>query len=337
MVREVVKWNKDFINDKFVSVKAIKEDNGLIGKVNIKLFDNEGNVTNETFTENIIINSLSEGELYRQMFANIAYGNQAPYGGNVYPGSFRNIILATNSDEENADELVCMLGSVIGWSPKKNTNAGSSKLRGVYNPNESYEKWENGYLHNHLVYDFGTAQGNGTFNSIWWGRDTAMTDDAGTIIVPMFCAEVTRPIGSARNQYVLINGTKYINQILTGANGSYYWYDPVNRVYKKILNGDEYVQGVSDMICSDKKEDTYSYLTELPKSLNDIPNSEGKYVTLKYGYSSGTTSTYTATMTLSLKDKDDSTIHQNSINFRNVSGVHTSMSISSSGSKSFIL
>lgn len=174
-MREVLKWNKNHLTGERIEKLVTKPNNQVIGKARVEVY-REGNLINETFTENIIPECLHEREWYRIMYHAVLLGNKPTiYGGNTSfydSSSFKNIVLSANDRNEDKNNLFYD-GNIIGWCPKKDTNAGSDVKRGVYNPTESFEEYKDGYFHAHYVYDFGTSQANGTFNSIWWGRSSS--------------------------------------------------------------------------------------------------------------------------------------------------------------------
>ena len=321
-MREVVKWNKDHLNGELIEKKCFKPDDGLKGTAKIEIFDENGNLKNETYTENIIPNIIDESELYRAMFRTIVNGSGSFNDGKSQPSSFRNIILSSNDREEDENNYKGDVGQIIGWCPKSNTNAGSDTTRGVYNPNESYTEWKDGYYHQHLVYDFSTSQGNGTINSIWWSKGVYNSNDNGGVKMPLFCLSWTLPIGGGRSRHFSNNQFIY-----TGVNNKYYKYDNSDKTYKRIIDGDMYVQGATTLKLSKTLDDTFTNFIEIPLSLNELPNSNNKYVKISnYDYSVGTKDNFKCSFDLEVRDKHDAILDSVNINLRNIDNIVVTMS-----------
>ena len=321
-MREVVKWNKDHLTGDLVEKKCFKPNNGLKGTAKIEIFGEDGKLKNETYTENIIPNIIDKSEFYRGMFRTIINGGGSFNDGYNQPSSFRNIVLGTNARNEDKDNVLGDVGTIVGWCPKTNTNAGSSTTRGVYNPNESYSEWKDGYYHQHLVYDFGTSQANGTFNSIWWSKGVYGSTDDGGSIMPLYCLSWLRPIGGGRGRVEL-----YDNPVVTCVNDTYYKYDPSDSIYKRLLNGDLYLNGATSTPIYSKDEKYHiSYWEELPSVMTQIPNSDGQYVKIdNLNRVYGTKNNYKCDFDLCIYDKNDNKTDSVHIDLRELSGITTYM------------
>lgn len=171
-----MKWSKDYRTGEVVTEKAYKPDN-LKGKATIQLKDAEGNIVQEVVSENIIVPPMQsiQNPYYEAMYQSLMPSTSGAGGvltNSFSPYGFGCILLSDNEDLEDENNYF-FKGNVIGWCPRTDQNAGTDTTRGVYNPTESYVKYEEGYYHAHLVYDFGTSQGNGEFSSIWWSPNVA--------------------------------------------------------------------------------------------------------------------------------------------------------------------
>lgn len=234
-----MKWSKDYRTGEVVTEKAYKPDN-LRGRATIQLRDKDGNVFHETVSDNIIIPPMKSIQnpyyelTYQSLmpstgyYAGIHYVGASPYG-------FGGILLSTNADMEDENNMFYK-GDVVGWCPRTDQNAGSDVTRGVYNPTESYVVYEDGYYHAHLVYDFGTSQGNGEFNSIWW---TPLTLDSSYYKegFQLPAKLMTYYLGYRKNS-VGVKGLHYRNalgQICKSDGG-----------YKAILNYKDAINGMAD-------------------------------------------------------------------------------------------
>lgn len=259
-MREVLKWNKNHLTGELVEKKVLKPDGMVRGKAKIELF-RDGQLINETFTENIIPQALDEREWYRALYNSVMYGKSPRmYINNATENydseTFFNMVLSDNNRDEDVENKFYD-GNIIGWCPRKDTNAGNDVKRGVYNPNESYEEYKDGYYHAHYVYDFGTSQGNGTFNSIWWSKQNGRS-----IIMPKFNGLQFSGIGVDRG-YLLNNhptsfatcfGDWYIKQNPTGGQGNGYY---------KVINAEAWVNSLEHPVID--KENFY------PLNMKNIP------------------------------------------------------------------
>lgn len=175
-MREVMKWSKDYRTGEVVTEKAYKPEN-VKGKATIQLRDAQGNIVQEVVSENIIIPPMKEimnpyYELtYQSLMPSVNYASGIMANTSV-PASFGGILLSSDDSMEDENNWFYK-GNVIGWCPRTDQNAGTDTTRGVYNPTESSYTYEDGYYHAHLVYDFGTSQGNGEFSSVWWVPEMA--------------------------------------------------------------------------------------------------------------------------------------------------------------------
>ncbi len=85
------------------------------------------------------------------------------YTYSIPTSSFFNRILLTDCpDEVDPENEIYLKGKIIGAIDCRNVTTSSSGIAGVLNVNESFVK--NGHIH--IVGDFGTDRGNGTFQSI---------------------------------------------------------------------------------------------------------------------------------------------------------------------------
>lgn len=222
-MREVFKWDKDYRTGETKTVKALKPSD-VVGKVKIELRNKDGELVREVHSENLIPPAFYMPSVYRDAYRDIAFGSVG--GGSTSSNlkylseAFHSIVLKDDDREESIDNRFCK-GDVIGYCPREDQNAGSSSLRGVYNPIESFTENKGSFYHAHRVYDFNTAQGNGTFNSIWWTR--RINDRSG---VNNLCAfDIYSPP-------VTDSGT--ISAIYRNYKGEYFKYK--DDKYYKILN-----------------------------------------------------------------------------------------------------
>lgn len=264
-MREVMKWSKDYRTGEVITEKAYKPDN-LRGKATIQLKDSNGNLVQEVETHNIIMPPMSKLPnpyyelMYQSLMTNTNLTSGSVVGGSNSPYSFDQMFLCTSDRIEDENNIFCE-GEVVGWCPRVSQDAGTDVTRGIYNPTESYVKYEDGYYHAHLVYDFGTSQGNGTFNSIWWKPYTYKEYTSGSDrFIPMSIAAYALKY---RPYSVGVYGSNFRRNIL----GEVCKLDPNNsnslipiENYKAAINGLErikYKDGPIDYISSHSKKWSY--------------------------------------------------------------------------------
>lgn len=300
-----MKWNKNHITGEEVNVKAYKPNNGRIGKITVELFDDDGKVINETYTENIIPNLSSDNEAYVNMYNKIMTGKYYQDNTNIVEngGTFNNIILGTSDREEDAENIIMDAGEIIGWCPKSDSAAGSDILRGVYNPTESYIECEKGYMHSHLVYDFGTSQGNGTFNSIWWSRKTADNSKFAEVYGEWFNTP-----GSARNKSAVDEFSYY-----PGVNGKFFVeLLKKNNDVHEIKNPLYFFNNSHQLEYYDKNK--YKSI-EIPVVHQQIPGTDCHYIKIdNYNQVNGGHSDLKCDFDITLRNKSDEVIDRVSLN-----------------------
>lgn len=325
-MREVFKWNKNHITGEVITEKVIKESSKVIGQAKVLVYDKDGNLTNETFTENIITDTDFQGEVYRSAYNDIMFGGRyygfgSSNGGPRQPVAFRNIVLGTADREEDKENIFGDCGDIIGWCPRTNTNAGSDTTRGVYNPTESYTEFKDGYYHAHLVYDFGTSQANGTFNSIWWSKGTFNSNDNGGNKMPYMCLDWNRPLGTSRPRII---GNREL--VYTCRNGEYYKYDSTDKKYKKIINGPYYVQGATNLKLSKKENEQVTNFIEMPLELYSLD--DGRYLKVEnYNYIVGNRAAMKCDFTLSLYDKSNNKLYSSFIDLKAIPAIKNTIDL----------
>lgn len=293
-MREVKKWNKDYRTGEIVEKMVVKNNDGLQGRATIQLFDKEGNLVNETFTENIIHDVYGDELMYRQLFQ-ITCGNSVPSmggGGTAnFQQSFQTMILSTD-DAEESEEKIAHWGDVIGFCPRSDTNAGSDAKRGVYNPTESWSKiTEDGYRHYHLVYDFGTSQGNGTFNSVIW-TPPLQSNYREKYYYPFFLRTVKNMVGNLTAKH-----------IVTDKDGNYYKTNSNRDEYYRITNLEKYLNGYEALKTSPNNERSTYIRPEF------WIGTTGEYVASS-GVSHTTGSAWSCKFTLTHRGKSEEEIHK---------------------------
>lgn len=250
-MREVMKWSKDYRTGEVITEKAYKPDN-VKGKALIQLF-RDGEVVKEVETHNIIVppSSLISTIHYEDMYQSLMVGSSISAGRlNYSANSFAYMVLTDCEDMEDETKMA-VRGNITGWCIRTDQTPGNDTTRGAYNPIESYIEYVDGYYHCHLVYDFGTSQGNGEFNSIWW---TTMCNNSSKQYA---CAPIR--IAPLSPYYRMNNAIKkpsntFINRLYDGTMVC----GNKNDGYKSILNYKNWINGIEPMITSLDDVDTTS-------------------------------------------------------------------------------
>lgn len=249
-MREALKWSKNHITGEVIQKTVYKDGHALQGRATIQVIGEDGQIKSETVSENIIHKNIQEQEFYRYAYHQ-ACGNGVPslYSTGWWQNQMSLIALSTDDEEEGEDKYVHK-GSIIGYCPRTDTNAGSDAKRGVYNPNESWSKrTEDGYMHYHLVYDFGTSQANGTFSSVWW--DIISSTDYSR------WKNSVSPIRAIPRKNA--TGLGIVDYIRRDVKGNYYQYK--DGKYFKITNFHKHINGYAEAKTSENHDTSFvSYL-----------------------------------------------------------------------------
>lgn len=220
-MREVFKWDKDYRTGETKVVKALKPSD-VVGKVKIELRNKEGELVREVHSENLIPTTFYLPSVYRAAYRDLAFGGDPSENMQLkyFSQNFHTIVLKDDDREESIDNRFCK-GDIIAYCPRTDQNAGSSSLRGVYNPIESFTEYKRSFYHAHMVYDFNTAQGNGTFNSIWW---TKVINKGSS----------TKNLCAFDTYFPPLSSTEAVSSIYRNYKGEYFKYK--DNEYYKILN-----------------------------------------------------------------------------------------------------
>ncbi|WP_338912779.1 hypothetical protein WHY20_04420 [Clostridium perfringens] len=156
----------------------------LSGKYKIQLFDKDTNELVEEVEKHNIISKIPfsvafHNNIYRGFIANDSAvgltGTTTGASDRWYSG-YINWLMLTNDSEapENDDKNPVVFGDMTGYARYKDNQSYSDVKRGIFNQNEStvlYNKHGNGTkiksVTNHIVWDFPTDKGNGTFDNIY--------------------------------------------------------------------------------------------------------------------------------------------------------------------------
>lgn len=150
--------------------KIDSTDIGLKGLVTVELFDAKtGNLESRVQKENFIAMGskkwwarLQRDSIIDKMptqIKNTVYDKEKSFNAQYF---FNRIILTDDTSPEQPDIEILPKGNLIGQVDIRNVATSSHKTAGVFNLNESYIDDEK----IHIVGDFGTDRGNGTFQSI---------------------------------------------------------------------------------------------------------------------------------------------------------------------------
>lgn len=145
------------------------------GKVTVQLFDENGKMINEQKSENFIAKPIQK--YFDHAMRNIFTRNRATGGHQIYSGiqdPFTTMILTDATHPEDPQNEWIRAGNIIGYAHTTGTYSGSSSLRGSYNLIESFTNREQV----HIVVDFPTHAGNGTFQSIYFSSEYTLLSNA---------------------------------------------------------------------------------------------------------------------------------------------------------------
>lgn len=276
-MREVLKWSKNHQTGEFITEKVIKENNGIIGKINLYLLDKDGNLKQEVETHNIMYPIYHEREFYKNKFLQFAYASHDS-DSNTSP---LNMIYLSDSDNAENYEYFPLNGKLIGYGVVSDTNAGVSKFKGMYDSNESFlnKATGDGFIQSHLVFEFGSTRAIGKINSVGLTPSIYDYDNRMTSLPPFRLHQVSRTTGTG----VSAGSCGYIYE---DVKGEYYQYQYVNSKdnYYKVKNLLRFVNGFEKLTVAAEQND--NFISCKYKCGN------GKYVKFEnYNYTNGNIST----------------------------------------------
>lgn len=168
-MREIVSYNKDFLNNTVFKETKLKDDRGIKGKVLIELFDAKTNKkVKEAYTENIIPDLFFKDMFLRHFAGGIMGINNRSQ--DQFNNSFECIYLTDSTKPESANTEK-VTGNIIGYAYRNTEYSGTDTLRGTINKVESKMEIVNGKIRTTFVFDFPTHAANGRFESIYWGAE----------------------------------------------------------------------------------------------------------------------------------------------------------------------
>lgn len=134
------------------------------GKVKVELFDDlTGKKVEEVKTNNFIAKGVEY--YFKVLMANQFTRNKGTGSiDHTVDDLFERMTLTDASHAEQPEKEWYMKGNEIGWALTSGTYSGSDDKRGSYNSSESFTTQEQV----HIVVDFPTHAGNGTFQSIYF-------------------------------------------------------------------------------------------------------------------------------------------------------------------------
>ena len=234
------------------------------GKVKVQLFDENGQVINEQKSENFIAKTVQG--YFDHVMRNIFTRNRATGGHQFFyylQDPFYTMFLTDATHPESPETEIFRAGKTIGYAYTDSSYSGDDILRGSYNLSESFTNREQV----HIVVDFPTHAGNGTFQSIYFSSEnTSISDNIDHRISPDVYYKIQKHNEKiyAHNQssilYLLDDDLNIIEQTEVGGyedfwivgNVIYYTYnrditsapinDPANRTSVVTLN--HYISGI---------------------------------------------------------------------------------------------
>lgn len=129
------------------------------GSAEIILTDVETGEVTRYHEDNLVTNAVQD--LIRLNPAGLNYSG-IPWGLPICPNAIGGVLLFPEEIEEDPDKYYAPTDLIPLGYASNSADTSSDPKRGSYNPNESY-RMDNGYR---LVFDFGTADANGTIKSV---------------------------------------------------------------------------------------------------------------------------------------------------------------------------
>lgn len=135
------------------------------GKIKVELMDISGEVIHKQETENFITKPVQKiyDELMRDVFTNNRGVGRYRYA-DIHFDPFNSLELTDATHPEDPQNEWVRAGNLIGYALTTGSYSGASTLRGSYNTSESFTNREQV----HIVVDFPTHAGIGTFQSIYF-------------------------------------------------------------------------------------------------------------------------------------------------------------------------
>lgn len=276
-MREVLKWSKNHQTGEFITEKVIKENNGIIGKVNLYLLDKNGNLKQEVETHNIMYPSYHESEFYKNKFLEFAYASRSNY---TITDQLNMLYLSDSNNNETYDDFP-LNGKLIGYGVVNDTNAGVSEFKGSYDSNNSFlsKSTGDGFIQSHLVFEFGPTRANGKINSVGLTPSIYDYNNRMTSLPPFKLQYMPRLTGTGVS-------TGNCGYVFEDVKGEYYQRKSVSSIskYYKVKNLLRFVNGFEQLTTVAEPNENFNSCTF--KCGND------KYVVMEnHKYTDGNVST----------------------------------------------
>ena len=150
------------------------------GKVTVQLFDENGQIINEQKSENFIAKTVQG--YFEHAMRNVFTRNRVTGGHDIYADTldpFHSMVLTDATHPEDPQNEWIRAGNIIGYAGTTSAYSGSDALRGSYNTSESFTNREQV----HIVVDFPTHAGSGTFQSIYFSSEYESLSSSTTNLV----------------------------------------------------------------------------------------------------------------------------------------------------------
>jgi hypothetical protein len=150
----------------------------LEGEYTIQLFDENGELVKEEKKHNCINKAIFSTAYWNQIYNGLINNifKSDVNGGNLYNLGLTNWLMLTKDADSKVNDYKnpIIMGETIGYAHIDNPTSYNDDKRGIINLNETgiIENCENGGVKpttvtKHIVWDFGTDKGNGTFDNIY--------------------------------------------------------------------------------------------------------------------------------------------------------------------------
>lgn len=261
-------WVKNHKNGLVTTITKVKPATKVKGKAHLQVFNAEtGVVEQEAISENVVCDAVNEF-FTSQLFCNLLSKSTVHTAFQL----FGRIILNNYVTAESASLKYfpdTLTYPTIAWAHRTQTYGGADTVRGTINEVEcSYDPSTGEIV---MVYDWTTAQGNGTFQSLFWVSDSYNVQSGDTdmhtyMVQEGLFSNMTDDIMEGKGCYVGMkhyyawNGKIYSVELLRTGTTTYAFYASgvtPTKVEEKDYSGDVISSSLNDGVMWDG---TYFYV-----------------------------------------------------------------------------
>lgn len=166
-MRETIAYSKDYKEGTYLEQLKLKPE-GFKNKVTALLYDENGSLLKEEYTENIVHTKNLDLAFYWNYYSPVIYDNRGTFytAGINIPSRY--LVLTDYAGAENADNLL-LRGKLLAYAYKSSSTVTADSIKGYMNLAETQKISNYKYKY---VFDFPQNTANGTFQSLWFGEGT---------------------------------------------------------------------------------------------------------------------------------------------------------------------